>query len=451
MILLAKLLIFLKRLAAAFFVNLVFKPGRTLSRFVFYKIAVKIYKLYLYIIKKSGLSSFKDSSFFSLISKKSIHILIITLTITLVFTNFISRTKAESLTDNANKTILANLIKSEFGDMDEGELVEESFGKNAAIPPARQNYLDNSSSVKSEPMVRVNPDENANDAGIDTVIQGGGALLKPGIASTKKIKRPRQKIITYTVKPGDSISTIAANFNIKVSTILWENNLNSYSIIKPGDKLAILPVDGIIHKVRRGENLSKIAKKYNIEEENIIEQNKLTDSSKLTVGQKLIIPNGKKTSYARSKPKRYSGINVIKDLVRSANASPITGNKMNWPTVRHRITQYYSWRHRAIDIADKIGTPIYAADAGIVERAGWGRGYGLHIVINHGGGRKTRYGHASKLYVKKGDKVSKGEIIAAMGSTGWSTGPHVHFEVIINGKRLNPLNYTKWDCRRTHC
>ncbi len=378
------------------------------------------------------------------------HILIIFLTVILIFVNYTSKTKAETLPDKANKTILSDLIKSEFGDMEDEQLVEESFNNNTATRPT-QNYLENLPGSRLEPTAQIQPVGGAVNAEIDTVAQGGGALIKPDIASTKKIKRPRRKIINYTVKSGDSISTIAENFNIKASTILWENNLNSYSIIRPGDKLAILPVNGVTHKVRSGESLSKIAKKYNIEEKEIIEQNRLTDSSKLTVGQKLIIPNGKNTRYARSKPKRYSGITVIKDLVRSANASPIAGNKMNWPTVRHRITQYYSWRHRAIDIADKIGTPIYAADAGIVERAGWGTGYGLHIVINHGGGRKTRYGHASKLYVKKGDKVSKGEIIAAMGSTGWSTGPHVHFEVIINGKRLNPLNYTKWDCRRTRC
>ncbi len=440
----AKLLIFLKRLATAFFVNLLFGPGKTLLRFVFYKIAVKLYRFYLYIIKKTGWPSLKNSSIFSLISQKSVHISVVSLTIILVFTNFISKTRAEVLSDKANKTILAGLINSEFGDMEGEQLVEESFDASASMPLTRQSYLDNLSSVKSEPMAKIMPVKKAAGAEIDTAIQGGGALVKPGIASTKKIKRPRKEIVSYTVKPGDSVSTIAEKFGIRVSTILWENNLNAYSIIRPGDKLRILPVDGITHKVRRGENLSKIAKKYNIEEGKIIEQNKLTDSSKLAVGQKLIIPNGKKTSYARSKPKRYSGINAIKDLVRYSSAKPAAGNKMIWPTVRHRITQYFSWRHNGLDIADKTGTPIYAADAGVVERAGWGRGYGLHVVINHGGGKKTRYAHSSKLYVKKGQRVSKGEVIAAIGSTGWSTGPHVHFEVIINGKRVNPFNYTNY-------
>jgi len=434
------LLILSKRLATAFFVGLALKPGRAVLRFVFYKITVKFYRLYLYAAKKNGWVSTKNRSKFALAGQKSVHLSIIALTVILVSANFTSKTKAETLTDKASQTILAGLMKNEFIDTEE-ELVEESFNGDFTVSSARQSYLDDMPSVKATPMARIA--HNENDGIKSGALSLEGAIIKPNIVSTKKTKRPRSETIVYTVKPGDSVSTIAQNFGIKVRTILWENGLNAYSIIRPGDKLSILPVDGVTHKVRRGDTLSKIAKQYNIDKQEIIKQNKLTDASKLSVGQKLIIPNGKKTRYARAKQKKYSGINVIKRLVKLSGAKPVSGNKMNWPTVHHRITQYYSWRHPALDIADKIGTPIYAADAGVVERAGWGRGYGLHVVINHGGGRKTRYAHASKLYVKKGDKVSKGEVIAAMGSTGWSTGPHVHFEVIINGKKYNPLNYTK--------
>ncbi len=245
------------------------------------------------------------------------------------------------------------------------------------------------------------------------------------------------------MKGGDSISTIAEEFGISVNTILWENNLSAYSIIRPGDELTILPVSGITHVVAKGDSLSSIAKKYDAEEVNIIAINKLTDTSKLKDGEKLIIPGGKKATYADYSPQRYTGISALMDVVKAPNASPVVGNKMNWPTVGHTITQYYSWRHYAIDIANKMGTPIYAADAGIVEYAGWGTGYGNQIVIDHGGGKKTRYAHLSKFYVEKGQKVSKGEAIAAMGSTGWSTGPHLHFEVIINGRKYNPLDYVQ--------
>jgi len=168
----------------------------------------------------------------------------------------------------------------------------------------------------------------------------------------------------------------------------------------------------------------------------------LVDSS-LQVGQKLIIPGGRKITYSSYKPERYSGISVLRDLVKPTDAKPIGGTKMNWPTVGYRITQYYSWRHYGLDIANKTGTPIYAADAGTIELVGWGKGYGNQVVINHGGGKKTRYAHLSKIYVGRGQSVGKGESIGAMGSTGWSTGSHLHFEVIINNSKYNPLNYLR--------
>jgi murein DD-endopeptidase MepM/ murein hydrolase activator NlpD len=197
------------------------------------------------------------------------------------------------------------------------------------------------------------------------------------------------------------------------------------------------------HKVASGETVEQIAKEYNIEETEIFEFNKLPEDAKLTIGQKLIIPGGRKVTYASYVPQSYTGLSAIKDLVLPPSASPVSGNKMNWPTQGHQITQYYSWRHHGLDIANKHGTPIYAADAGTVESVGWGEGYGNQIIIDHGGGKKTRYAHLSEVYTEKGEAVDKGQTIAAMGSTGWSSGPHLHFEVIINGRKYNPLNYIK--------
>ena len=117
----------------------------------------------------------------------------------------------------------------------------------------------------------------------------------------------------------------------------------------------------------------------------------------------------------------------------------------SWPTAGHNITQYYSWRHTGIDIANKSGTAIYAADAGTVEIVGWNSGgYGNQIIIDHGGGKKTRYAHLSSFGVQAGETVSKGQYIGGMGSTGRSSGSHLHFEVIIDGKRYNPLNYVEY-------
>ena len=177
-------------------------------------------------------------------------------------------------------------------------------------------------------------------------------------------------------------------------------------------------------------------------EEEIARFNKLADAGYLKSGQKIIIPGGSK-KYTAPAVTSYSGIAALRELVTPPAAKAVPGNKMNWPTEGHRITQYYRWSHHAIDIGNPIGKPIYAADAGTIEFAGWGTGYGNEIVIDHGGGKKTRYAHASRLFAGKGDTVSKGQTIAAVGSTGNSTGPHLHFEVIINGIKYNPLDYVK--------
>jgi len=428
-------------LAVVFFINLIWLPLKHILRFVFYKIVVKLYKLYRYFLKKLGWTGSKNNFFYFLVSRKLAHFTVIALTALMVIFNFTSKTQAVSSQESAGKTFLSELVSSEFGEAD--ELIEEYFDREQAISPVQQTYLDNLSSVKSQPMAGMN---DADEAGLEetaSLTQGGSAVIKPEIAATSKIKRQREDIVYYTVSHGDSVSTIAQDFEVSVNTILWENNLSAYSLIRPGDKLAILPLTGITHQVASGENLSGISQKYDIEESQILEINKLRDAGKLAAGQKLIIPGGKKITYSSYSSPSYTGISAIKELMGASGAQPVSGNKMNWPTDGHRITQYYSWRHYGIDIANKTGTQIYAADAGTIEYIGWGTGYGNQIVINHGGGKKTRYAHLSKFYAVKGEQVSKGQAIGAMGSTGWSTGSHLHFEVIINGAKYNPLNYIK--------
>ena len=429
-----------------------FKLTKVISRFVFSKIIVKLYKSYLVLTSKCGLYHNKKKSATLVFSQRLLHITLSVLTIIFIFTNLVSKTHADTINNKANKTILSTLIENEFSSLEEEELIEEFFDQEAIISSTHQSYLENLSAVKSQYISSLELVNKENE-NIDMLDQGMQALNNnqilirnnddtPEVEEEKKYEEEKRKEITeYIVKSGDSISTIAYKFGISVNTILWENNLNAYSIIRPGNKLNILQASGISYNIKNGDTLSRIAKKYAIEVDKIVEANNIKDIHKLRSGQKLIIPGGKKIEYASSNQKSYSGIEAIREIVKSSNTS--SGNKMHWPTPGHRITQYYSWRHTGLDIADKIGTPLYAADAGTVEYAGWGKGYGNQIIVNHGGGKKTRYAHASKLYVKKGQRVDKGETIAAMGSTGWSTGSHIHFEVIIDGKKYNPLNYIK--------
>jgi len=230
------------------------------------------------------------------------------------------------------------------------------------------------------------------------------------------------------------LGTIAEKFNLTVSTILWENNLTWNSTIRPGQKLKILPDSGINHEVKSGDTVLAIAKKYQTDAKKIISDNKLADAGDIKIGDLLFIPEG-------IKPTRV--VSSYKPKTTHYEPAVDTGTKLLWPTLSHRMTQYYHWRHHAVDIGDKTGNPIYASESGKVERSGWSRGYGYNVVINHGNGIKTVYAHASKLLVSKGESVVRGQTIAAIGSTGWSTGPHLHFEVRVNNIKQNPLNYIK--------
>lgn len=412
-------------------------------RFLFYQVLVRFYRLYILAVKKLGWAgNIKNKSFTIFVDRKLIHITLGTLTIFFIIFNLTQKTQAISPEEMTGKTFLSEIISSEFSESD--QLIEEYFDEEAVITPIQQTYLDNLTAVRIQPMAEMSAlDEGALFEEANSDVQGGNAIVKPDLAATSKGQRPRDGIIDYLVQPGDTVSTIAAEFGISVNTVLWENDLSAYSLIRPGNKLIILPATGVSHSVKRGETLAAIAAKYDVETNIISEANKIASAEMLSVGQKLIIPGGRKIYAVSSQVARNTSSASIRDLFKPDNLKSIISNKLSWPTVGSRMTQYYSWRHHAVDIANKTGTPIYATDAGVVEVAGWGTGYGNQIVIDHGGGRKSRYAHLSKLYVSRGELVKKGEAIAAMGSTGRSTGPHLHFEYIINGVKYNPLNYLK--------
>jgi murein DD-endopeptidase MepM/ murein hydrolase activator NlpD len=413
---------------------------RYLFKSPLYQILAKIYYLN-FRLKKAG--TIKESPT-ELFHTKYLYLFIFLLSGIIIFANFIDSSGANARENKISKTVLANLVPTEFGEVSTEELIEETITPNSLITAGKEKYLAEAScSLEKKPNL-INEEDLEENTG-PFFSEEGDLVFKPNLMTGgggEAVVSERQEIIYYTVQNGDTVSTIAQRFGISVNTILWANNLSAFSLIRPGNQLTILPYSGVLYTVKKGDTLAKIAKTYNIEVEKILSCNNLGNS--LGVGQKIILPGAKKitASSVASRSSTYTGLSVIKDLIKSPS-SKNSGNKMTWPTVGHRMTQYFSWRHPGVDIANKTGTPLYAADAGTVEFAGWARGYGNSIVINHGGGKKTRYGHASKLFVKAGDIVEKGENIAAMGSTGWSTGPHLHFEVIINGKKYNPLNYIK--------
>lgn len=292
-----------------------------------------------------------------------------------------------------------------------------------------------------------------------SVVVGGGALTKPiimpgvdfGLVEPGQSEAEnRNGIITYEVESGDVIGTIASKFGLKAETILSTNNLTTRSYIRPGQKLIILPVDGVVHTVVKGDTLSKIARTYSANTGTIIEFNDLEeDGTTLTVGDQLVVPGGLKP---RPKPivvntpvliGQPGAIDKITTPPPSADAPDGVG--YIWPTGAKIITQYFGLRHTGLDIAGPVGTPIYAIKAGtvITSQCGYNGGYGCYIKVDHGGGIVSWYGHASKMFVEVGDAVSQGQTIALIGLTGRTTGPHVHFEIRVNNKYQNPLSYVR--------
>jgi len=249
-------------------------------------------------------------------------------------------------------------------------------------------------------------------------------------------ERPRLDIITYSVQAGDTVQSIADIFGLQPTTISWANPAieDAPDLLRIGQEVTILPIDGAYHEVAEGDTLESIAEEYKVECEVIItcEYNHLEPPDhSIAEGMQLIIPGGEKpyvpkvvTAYAGSVPEGARG----------------TG-RFQWP-VLGRITQGYWYGHRAIDIGAPIGSALLAADGGFVSFAGWTDvGYGYLVVIDHANGFATYYAHMSNIYVFTGQAVERGQVIGAVGSTGWSTGPHLHFEVRYYGVQQNPRAY----------
>lgn len=255
--------------------------------------------------------------------------------------------------------------------------------------------------------------------------------------TTEVSEKIRDKIIEYTVKEGDTVSSIASKFGISQDTILWQNNLTPTSKIKPGQVLEILPVDGVSHKVQKGDTVYSIAKKYDTSPQAIVDFPYNTfvndETFELAIGQIIIVPDGVKPSERPTAPRTRQ---ITPDA-----GTVVASGAFVWPA-GGRITQNFSWYHKGVDIANSGVPDIVAADSGTVVVAGWpdGYGYGNRVIIDHGNGYKTLYAHLSRIYVVQGQTVARGSAIGKMGSTGRSTGTHLHFEVIKDGVYLNPLS-----------
>jgi len=253
-------------------------------------------------------------------------------------------------------------------------------------------------------------------------------------------EKPRAEVIEYEVKSGDTVSSIAERFGVSVDTIIWENNFASDKVkIKAGQVLRVLPASGILHAVKRGETIYSIAKKYDVSAQAVVDwpYNTFTNDETfaLAVGQTLMVPDGVMPKKEPVAPRYFAKV--------SPEVGIVTGTgQFVWPA-GGQITQWYRAWHRGIDIANRSLPGIAAADSGTVIVVGWPApwAYGKRVLIDHGNGYQTLYAHLNDIYVSAGQKVSRGQVIGQMGSTGRSTGPHLHFEIRQNGVALNPMSF----------
>ena len=279
-----------------------------------------------------------------------------------------------------------------------------------------------------------------NAAKIASSAQEQSIVVGENVFQTDVSQKPRDKVITYTVQKGDTISTIAQKFGISEDTIKWQNSLSGDGL-SIGDTLDILPVSGIAYKVQSGDTVYSIAKKFDTESQKIVDfpfndfANPETFS--LVSGQILIVPDG-------VKPSEQPFVKRQVFIAEGPSSTSFSGSGFTWPT-HGVISQFASWYHMALDLAAPYGTPIVAAKSGTVTEAnsgGWNYGYGNEVVIDHGDGYKSLYGHMEAVNVSVGQQVVGGStVIGWIGMTGRTTGPHVHFEIRRNGITVNPLSF----------
>lgn len=289
------------------------------------------------------------------------------------------------------------------------------------------------------PRAGMNIDPIRGKGGGDVTVVDGSALLPdegPSGTIADIIVRPANPTISlYVVREGDTLSEIAELFGVTTNTILWANDLPRGTQIHAGQMLTILPVTGLKHKVEKGETLATIAEEYKADAGEIASYNGLDGSAGLAAGTEIIIPDGV-LALVPAAPEPVSSVSTP----RPASSGGANDGGYYLRPIEGGVRTQGIHGYNGVDLAASAGTPILASASGevIVSReGGWNGGYGNYVVIQHSNGTQTLYAHNSSNIVGVGQYVVRGQVIGYVGSTGRSTGTHVHFE--IRGGPRNPF------------
>lgn len=331
------------------------------------------------------------------------------------------------------------------------------YGLTVAVLAAANNLADPSVIFPGE--VLLIPDESGSVAQAETA---AAVTAAPAAAATPDVPGEGN---SYTVRSGDNPYRIARRFGVPVQTLIEINHITNPTRLKVGQVLIIpgpdataplapepqatLPAteaaDGA-YVVRPGDTLYGIARRLGMTTAALAGVNDLPDPRRLDVGQVLVIPNPESESAATPLPPSPTATAPPPTpTVEETPAPQDTG--FIWPVEGGTISQYFRYGHGAIDILLPVGTPIVAAADGVIEFSGWNNyGYGWLTIIDHGNGFRTLYAHQSELLVETDQEVRQGQLIGKSGHTGWSTHPHLHFEIILNHVLKDPCAYLPGGC-----
>ena len=286
-----------------------------------------------------------------------------------------------------------------------------------------RTYLNQSNSVLA---AAINTDPYPKKSARGSVIEDDALVpsITPEGTTLGDEKLSSDQISRYIVRSGDTLSLIASMFGVSVNTIRWSNDIPANSKLKIGQELVILPINGVRYVVKKGDTIASIAKKFKGDVNEISNFNDVNISDKLAVGEEIVIPDGIITavSSVSRQTQNFIGIYAGPDIV---------GYFMRPLSRSCPKTQGLHGRN-GIDIGCPVGTTIVATASGevvIARGSGWNGGYGQMLVLNHNNGTQTLYGHMSAVSVSAGELITQGQKIGEVGSTGNSTGPHLHFEV----------------------
>ncbi len=293
----------------------------------------------------------------------------------------------------------------------------------------------------------------------DVIVRDSDAA--PGVAASDMKTRTRT-VLHHIVQPGDTLFGLAVQYGLTPESVLWSNYItlkDNPDLLQIGQELSIPPADGLVYVVEPGDTIEAVARRFRVEPTTIVAEsaNGLSGVNEaLQTDQILFVPGGEREVVVWQLPKPVEvrttakGAKVYRVGSCGEMEIPQLGSgSFAFPTNRHYLSGYnFGPSHGGWDLAGRLGEPIYASDGGTVVYAGYSldstgkpRGYGQYVVLDHGNGYRTLYAHASQLFVRCGQQVARGTVVAAVGSVGKSTGPHLHFEIRLGDNYVNPSKF----------